>query len=53
MDQKDMVRLLFTSVDNFTPERLINKEQRTQHKEQCAERLAAEDVSCDKDTEIR
>lgn len=53
MDQKDMVRLLVTSVDNFTRERLINKEQRTQHKEQCAERLAAEDVSCDKDTEVR
>nr|POE88511.1 putative e3 ubiquitin-protein ligase lin-1 [Quercus suber] len=53
MDQKDMVRLLVTSVENFTRERLINKEQRTQHKEQCAERLAAEDVSCDKDTEVR
>jgi len=53
MDQKDMVRLLVASVDNFTQERLINKEQRTQHKEQCAERLAAEDVSCDKDTEVR
>ncbi|WVY97387.1 hypothetical protein V8G54_029538 [Vigna mungo] len=32
--------------------RLINKEQRAQHKEQCAERLAAEEGSCDKDSEV-
>ncbi|KAF5455763.1 hypothetical protein F2P56_025309 [Juglans regia] len=53
MDQKDMVRLLIATVDNFSRDRLISKEQRTQQKEQCAERLAAEDGSCDKDTEVR
>ncbi|KAJ1435771.1 Zinc finger, RING/FYVE/PHD-type [Sesbania bispinosa] len=52
MDQKDVVRFLTTTVDSFIQDRLINKEQRTQHKEQCAERLAAEDGSCDKDTEV-
>jgi hypothetical protein len=53
MDQKDIVRFLITTVGSFTQDRLINKEQRTQHKEQCAERLAAEDGSCYKDTEVR
>lgn len=53
MAQKDTVRLLITTVGSFTQDRLINKEQRTQHKEQCAERLAAEDGSCDKDAEVR
>nr|D1FP57.1 RecName: Full=Putative E3 ubiquitin-protein ligase LIN-2; Short=LjLIN; AltName: Full=RING-type E3 ubiquitin transferase LIN-2 [Lotus japonicus]ACL14423.1 putative E3 ubiquitin ligase [Lotus japonicus] len=52
MDQKDIVRFLTTTVDSFIQDRLINKEQRTQHKEQCAERLAAEDGSGDKDTEV-
>lgn len=52
MDQKDIVRFLTTTVDSFIQDRLINKEQRTQHKEQCAERLAAEDGSVDKDTEV-
>ncbi|KAL5139249.1 putative E3 ubiquitin-protein ligase LIN-1 [Glycine soja] len=52
MDQKDIVRFLTTTIDSFIQDRLINKEQRTQHKEQCAERLAAEDGSCDKDTEV-
>lgn len=53
MDQKDIVRFLITTVGSFTQDRLINKEQRTQHKEQCAERLAAEHGSCDKDKEVR
>ncbi|KAK4834644.1 hypothetical protein QYF36_026100 [Acer negundo] len=53
MDQKDIVRLLMTSVGSFIQDRLINKELRTQHKEQCAERLAAEEGSSGKDTEIR
>ncbi|TKY51776.1 putative E3 ubiquitin-protein ligase LIN-1 [Spatholobus suberectus] len=52
MDQKDIVRFLTTTIDSYIQDRLINKEQRTQHKEQCAERLAAEDGSCDKDTEV-
>lgn len=53
MDQKDIVRLASTTVDSFIRDRLINKEKRTQHKEQCAERLAAEDGSCGDDTEVR
>ncbi|OMO97147.1 hypothetical protein COLO4_14846 [Corchorus olitorius] len=53
MDQKDIVRTLITTVGSFTQDRLISKEQRIQHKEQCAERLAAEDGSTDKDTEVR
>ncbi|XP_031283198.1 putative E3 ubiquitin-protein ligase LIN-1 [Pistacia vera] len=52
MDQKDIVRLLITSVGSFTQDRLIGKEQRTQHKEQCAERLAAEDESSGKDAAV-
>ncbi|KAJ7966871.1 RING-type E3 ubiquitin transferase [Quillaja saponaria] len=53
MDHKDIVRFLITTVDSFTQDRLINKEQRIQHKEQCAERLAAEDGSDSKDTEVQ
>ncbi|KAK8662840.1 hypothetical protein V6N13_024727 [Hibiscus sabdariffa] len=53
MDQKDIVRTLITTVGSFTQDRLIDKEQRIQHKEQCAERLAAEDGSSGNDTEVR
>ncbi|MCE0482352.1 hypothetical protein HAX54_041039 [Datura stramonium] len=53
MDQEDIIRSLITSVGSFIQDRLIDKEQRTSHKEQCAERLAAEDGSSDKDTEVR
>ncbi|XP_022135985.1 putative E3 ubiquitin-protein ligase LIN-1 isoform X2 [Momordica charantia] len=53
MDQKDIVRLLVATIDDFTLGRLINKEQRNLHKEQCAERLAAEDGSDGKDAEVR
>ncbi|KAF8410441.1 hypothetical protein HHK36_002970 [Tetracentron sinense] len=53
MDQKDIVRFLTTAVGSFSQDRMINKEQRIQHKEQCAERLAAEDSSYDKDAEVR
>lgn len=52
MDQKDIVRFLTTTIDSFIQDRLINKEQRTQHKDQCAERLAAEDGNGDKETEV-
>ncbi|GLT92000.1 hypothetical protein SLE2022_098590 [Rubroshorea leprosula] len=45
MDQKDIVRLLITTVGSFIQDRLINKEMRLQHKEKCAERLAAADGS--------
>ncbi|CAI9763800.1 unnamed protein product [Fraxinus pennsylvanica] len=53
LDQKDIVRSLVTTVGSFIQDRLIDKEQRNQHKEQCAERLAAEDGNSDKDTEVR
>lgn len=53
MDQKDIVRVLITTVDGFIRDQLINKEQRAQHREQCAERLAAEDGSCGRETEVR
>ncbi|XP_039069062.1 putative E3 ubiquitin-protein ligase LIN-1 [Hibiscus syriacus] len=53
MDQKDIVRTLITTVGSFTQDRLIDKEQRVQHKEQCAERLAAEDGSSGNDSEVR
>ncbi|KAL5778211.1 hypothetical protein ACOSP7_011137 [Xanthoceras sorbifolium] len=53
MDQKDIVRLLITTVGSFIQDRLINKELRTQHKEHCAERLSAEDGTSGKHTEVR
>ncbi|MED6135898.1 hypothetical protein PIB30_050991 [Stylosanthes scabra] len=52
MDQKDILRFLTTTTDSFIQDRLIDKELRAQHKEQCAERLAAEDGSSEKDTEV-
>ncbi|XP_060962901.1 putative E3 ubiquitin-protein ligase LIN-1 isoform X1 [Cannabis sativa] len=45
MDKKEIVRLISTTVDSFIKDRLINKQERIQHKEDCLERLAAEDVS--------
>ncbi|XP_057489854.1 putative E3 ubiquitin-protein ligase LIN-1 [Actinidia eriantha] len=53
MDQKDIVRFLTTTVGSFIQDRLLDREQRTQQKEQCAERLAADDGSSGKDKEIR
>ncbi|KAG5543008.1 hypothetical protein RHGRI_015935 [Rhododendron griersonianum] len=53
MDDMDIVRFLTSTVGSFIQDRLVDKEQRTQHKEQCAERLAAEDGTSDKDKEIR
>lgn len=53
MDQKNIVKLLVTTVGSFIQDRLIDKEMRIQHKEQCAERLAAEDGSSEKDGEVR
>ncbi|KAF9621716.1 hypothetical protein IFM89_027414 [Coptis chinensis] len=52
MDQKDIVKPLIAAVGSFIQDRLINKEQRLLHKEQCAERLAAED-GCGRDGEVR
>lgn len=53
MDQEDIVRSLISTVGSFIQDRLMDKEQRAQHKEQCAERLAAEDGSSDKEGEVR
>ncbi|KAK6115218.1 hypothetical protein DH2020_007487 [Rehmannia glutinosa] len=55
MEHNDIVSSLITTVGSFIQDRLIDKHQRTQHKEQCSERLAAEnDVTPDKDTtEVR
>ncbi|KAK4275107.1 hypothetical protein QN277_018243 [Acacia crassicarpa] len=53
MNQKDIVTFLTTTIDSFIQDRLIDKERRIQHKEQCAERLAAEDESIDKESEVR
>lgn len=53
MDQKDINRFLNTTVGSFIQDRLIDKKQRKLHKEQCAERLAAEDGCSDKDTEVQ
>ncbi|KAM7518165.1 hypothetical protein LguiB_017127 [Lonicera macranthoides] len=53
MDQKDIVRILTTTIGSFIQDRLIDEEQRNQQKDQCAERLAAEDESTDKDKEVR
>lgn len=53
MDQKDIARSLITTIGSFIQDRLIDKEERTQHKEQCAERLAAESGSPGKDNEVR
>ena len=52
MDQKDIVRTLIITVGSFSQDRLINKDQRIQHKEHCSERLAAEDGSTDKEMEV-
>ncbi|XAR61650.1 Ubiquitin--protein ligase [Bertholletia excelsa] len=52
LDQKDIVRFLTTTVGSFIQDRLLDKEQRIRQKEQCAERLAAEDGDLDKDSEI-
>lgn len=53
MEQNDIVGSLITSVGSFIQDRLIDKDQRIQHKEQCAARLAAENGSPYKDTEVR
>ncbi|KAL6010320.1 hypothetical protein ACLOJK_000751 [Asimina triloba] len=53
MDGKDMVRFLTATIGSFIQDRLLDKEQRILHKEQCAERLAAEDGSCEKNGEVQ
>lgn len=51
MEQKDIVRVLIMMIDSFVQERPINRGLRDQHKEQCAERLAAEGGNGDGDTD--
>ncbi|CAN0906288.1 Putative E3 ubiquitin-protein ligase LIN-1 [Linum grandiflorum] len=47
MEPKNISKVLTTSVVSFIQEQLMNKEKRIQHKEQCAERLAAKDGNLD------
>ncbi|KAI3934831.1 hypothetical protein MKW92_053903 [Papaver armeniacum] len=53
VDQKDIVKFLIATVGSSIQDRLINKEQRIQHKEQCAERLASEEGDGDKESEVQ
>ncbi|KAI3953488.1 hypothetical protein MKW92_021138 [Papaver armeniacum] len=53
VDQKDIVKFLIATVGSSIQDRLINKEQRIQHKEQCAERLASEEGGGDKESEVQ
>ncbi|XP_047958972.1 putative E3 ubiquitin-protein ligase LIN-1 [Salvia hispanica] len=53
MEENDIVGSLISSVGSFIQDRLIDREQRLRHKEQCAERLAAENASPHNDTEVR
>eukprot|EP01018_Ginkgo_biloba_P018780 Gb_32193 [translate_table: standard] len=43
MDSSNVGSILLSTIGSYTQDRLINREQRLQHKEQCAERLAAQD----------
>ncbi|KAG9442581.1 hypothetical protein H6P81_018435 [Aristolochia fimbriata] len=52
MDGKDMDRFLISTIGSFIQDRLINKEARIEHKEQCAERLAAEEGT-DRNSEVQ
>ncbi|KAJ9553931.1 hypothetical protein OSB04_017976 [Centaurea solstitialis] len=53
MEPDDTVRSLITIVGSFIQDRLLDQRKRVSHKEQCGERLAAEDESNNKDTEVR
>ncbi|KAH6823024.1 hypothetical protein C2S53_020427 [Perilla frutescens var. hirtella] len=52
MEQNDIVASLISTVGSFIQNRLVDKEERLRHKEQCAERLAAENGSPHNDTEV-
>lgn len=52
MEQSDIAGSLVSTVGSFIQDRLINKEQRLRHKEQCAERLAAENGSPHEEKEV-
>lgn len=53
MEEQDIVQSLITTIGSFIQDRLTDKDQRTQHRDQCSERLAAEDQTPDKATEVR
>ncbi|KAL7584374.1 putative E3 ubiquitin-protein ligase LIN-1 [Lactuca sativa] len=53
MDRDDIARSLITTIGSFIQDRLLDQRQRALQKEQCGERLAAEDESSNKDTAVR
>lgn len=53
MDQDDLAESLITTIGGFIQNRLLDQKQRALQKEQCGERLAAEDESSKKGTEVR
>ncbi|PWA53627.1 E3 ubiquitin-protein ligase LIN-1 [Artemisia annua] len=53
MDQDDIAESLITIIGDFIQDRLLDHRQRALQKEQCGERLAAEDETSKKGTEVR
>lgn len=53
MDQDDIAASLITIIGDFIQDRLLDHRQRALQKEQCGERLAAEDETSKKGTEVR
>ncbi|KAL8242036.1 hypothetical protein R6Q59_012338 [Mikania micrantha] len=53
MEPDDIVKSLITIVGSFIQDQLLDQRKRDIQKEQCGERLAAEDESSSKETEVR
>ncbi|XP_021997634.1 putative E3 ubiquitin-protein ligase LIN-1 isoform X1 [Helianthus annuus] len=53
MEPEDIVRSLTTIIGTFVQDQLLDQRKRDKQKEQCGERLAAEDESNNKETEVR
>ncbi|GKD34298.1 hypothetical protein Tco_1249807 [Tanacetum coccineum] len=53
MDQDDIATSLITIIGDFIQDQLLDHRQRALQKEQCGERLAAEDETSKKGTEVR
>ncbi|KAK1419737.1 hypothetical protein QVD17_29029 [Tagetes erecta] len=53
MEPDDIVKSLITIVGSFIQDQLLDQRKRDIQKEQCGERLAAEDESNNKETEVR
>ncbi|KAK9059900.1 hypothetical protein SSX86_020604 [Deinandra increscens subsp. villosa] len=53
MEPDDIVKSLITIVGSFIQDQLVDQRKRDIQKEQCGERLAAEDESNNKETEVR